>query len=475
MVVSSAGNRINLAGCAVLVLVLGAAASAQSAAPDRIPEPFASWHGWLSSRLPEGKGPYDFAVAMFTGNASRDPVHAEAQRRLFAAWLNTTILPGDTLIVAGAEHRVWTASEPVRIGESAETRRRAFSLLPAGPKPDSRGGKSIEQVLVQLADRIGSRSGRGAAVIMLSNSWSQDGEDVAPSLDRLGQLGFTLHREEFNVPTVAGNRQVLVTAGVRPPSDAASLGPRAYPGLPTEWVPSAYAPSRPAALPNNLQARKDEPHGWPPWTLVPVGVGLAALGVGAGRWMRRAPPPSEGPTDPGPALPIAAKLAEFESVMDNAQKHLADLQTIRDSLLALVANAEKPTDAQPLGRGEAGDLRTELASVQHDLAEWDKTAIAFLEAAEAAVRNHDADERLRRTWQRAADSFCRMAQRHGFGRIAPEPGEPFVPGLHRAVSVEGDPARATTVAECVAWGYQNGPRVYKLADVRVTEQTSSNC
>ena len=163
------GCRKRFVACAALVVGLPGVASAQERAPDRLPQPLAVWHAWLSSRLPGGAGSYDFALAMFTGNLSRDPIHAEAQRRLLSAWLNTTLLPGDTLIVAGAEHRVWTASRPIPIDDGADSRRRAFSMLPAGPDPTSRGGKSIEKALLDLADRVPRRNRRGTAVVMLSN------------------------------------------------------------------------------------------------------------------------------------------------------------------------------------------------------------------------------------------------------------------------------------------------------------------
>ncbi len=472
------GRRILAALCAPIVLASAIPSFAQLATNRHLPEPITEWHTWLRSRLTDGKGPYDFALTMFTGNMASDPDHAEAQRRLISAWLNTTILPGDTVIVAGAEHRVWTASGLVTIENDPESRRKAFSLLPAGPEPGSRGGKSIERVLFQLADRVGRRSGRGTALIMLSNGWSQAGEGSEEAIGRLEDMGFAVHREVFAVPTLRSNRHVLVTACIRGPSAVGSLKPRVYGMAPTEWVPSAYTPvlrQEPGLSADRQETQpttdRQERRALPIWMMALAALVMAGAGLAAGRWTRRpAPAASAAPTLP--ALPIADRLAELEAVMDNARTHAAELQKVRDSLRELVANTERPAQPEPIGRAEAGDLRTELASVQHKLAEWDRTAIAYLEAAEAAVRNDAADERLRRTWQRAADSFCRMAQRHGFSRIAPKPGEPFVPGLHRAVVVEGDPARANLVAECLAWGYQNGANVYKLADVRVVEQSS---
>lgn len=459
-----------LVACMAIALGICRPIGAQTGRPEGLPPPVAAWHAWLSSRLPEGKGPCDFALAMFTGNMSADPNHAEAQRRLLSAWLNTTILPGDTVIVAGAEHRVWTASDPVTMDDAPEARRRAFSRLPAGPEPASRGGKSIEKALAELAERAGRRSARGTALIMLSNSWSQNSDDAARSLARLQEMGFAIHREVFTVPTLHGDRQVLATGCIRGPSEAASLQPRVYGPMPKEWVPSAYAPvARHEPRPSADGQKRGAP---PTWMMALAGLGVAGGGLALGRWTRR-PAPEPAAPPPLPAPPLADRLAELETVMDNARKHTADLQTVRDSLLELVSNRIEAAPPPPLGRAEAGDLRTEVASLQHDLAEWDRTAIAYLEAAEAAVRNDAADERLRRTWQKAADSFCRMAQRHGFSRIAPEPGEPFVPGLHRAAAVDGDPAQANIVAECLAWGYQNGSTVYKLADARVTDQPPS--
>lgn len=472
-------RRPRAIACAALALGICCLVRAQTGQPAELPQPAAAWHEWLSSRLPEGQGTYDFAVALFTGNMSRDPLHADAQRRLVSAWLNLTIVPGDTLTVAGAEHTVWTASPAIPMDGDPESRRKAFSLLPAGPDPHSRGGKSIETALAELAARIPQRDGRGTALIMLSNSWSQNGRTVEDAVGRLQKTGFRLHREMFAVPTARGSRQVLVTACIRPPTGSGTLAPRRY-DLPRDWVPSADAPVTGQEPRPSGSARGSGPAGArqgraapPTWLMALAGLALGGAGLAAGRWTRRpAPAPAAPPLPPAP--PPAERLAEFETVMDNARKHTADLQTVRDSLLELVSNRIEPAPPQPLGRAEAGDLRTEVASLQHDLAEWDRTAIAFLEAAEAAVRSDAADERLRRTWQRAADSFCRMAQRHGFSRIAPEPGEPFVPGLHRAVAVDGDPAQAGIVAECLAWGYQNGSTVYKLADVRVTDQPPSS-
>jgi hypothetical protein len=181
--------HLGFAAYAVLAMVSGGAVCAQMHPAEPLPQPEAAWHEWLRTRLPEGKGPYDFAIALFTGNMSRDPVHAEAQRRLASTWLNITLLPGDTLVLAGAEHRVWTMGKPLIMDGSAESRRLAFSMLPAGPAPGSQGGKSIEAALAELADRVATPPDRGSALIMLSNGWSQDGNGAARSVEKLTDLG----------------------------------------------------------------------------------------------------------------------------------------------------------------------------------------------------------------------------------------------------------------------------------------------
>lgn len=63
-------------------------------------------HTWLSSLIPKSRGPCDFVFILFTGNMVRDPDHAEAQRRLLSAWMNTTLRPGDTIRIGAGEHRL---------------------------------------------------------------------------------------------------------------------------------------------------------------------------------------------------------------------------------------------------------------------------------------------------------------------------------------------------------------------------------
>lgn len=458
-------------------------------------------HEWLRSLLPETAGACDFTFALFTGNLTTDPDYAEAQRRLLVVWLNTTVRPGDTVRIAAAERTVWQLMEPLTMDGGTEVRRRLFSALPSHPAPGSRGGKDVEAVLKQLSREVKPREGRTAVFVMLSNSWSQVGRttgsrgtaseapDPASAADGSRD---NLHREVFDVPSFSGLRQVYATAMVKPPTNPGP-GSRSYPKDWNDWVPRAYAPAASALTPTTATP-PDKPlrEGGSPWLGILIGgVALFASGFGIARLASlrnngtapRAMKPSEEASVPAledasrPALPEPPDhLPDLTSAIQVAQEHasaLAELQaSLRDVADRLAETARLAASGTPASQVEVNNLRTEMAALQESLRNWDQTAIAYLEAAEEVVRNPAMDERHRRAWKKAADDFCRMAERHGFRRIDPRRGEPFVPGLHQAVDVIGDPARATVVDECLRWGYANGPDVYRLAEVRVVEPST---
>lgn len=441
---------------------------------------------WLRSLLSESgcsrsSGRYVFAIALSTGNMESDPVHAEAMRRLVSIWLNATVVPGDTVIVSGGEHRIWQCSPPILITNDIATRRKAFSLLPYTSEPRSRGGKSIERILADLASRVTRPTGVGAVLLVISNSWSQNtptnlSEHELQSVLRARGFG-AIWREVFSVPTPDGVRSVYVALTIsctQPTTGVAA--PRAYRDDWREWVPNAYTPvsvvprsTRPTVTTQTAR------------TVVPVMDVIILLAtvitsslvtswlIGRRSRMSRSAPEGE----PHWEQPGNSNAPALDEVLRVADRHAAALKALQENMEEDAGRISNSADALCTlvsirgGGEEIGHLRSEIAAMVRRLDEWDQTAIAYLQSLEAAVRHPDIDERQRRVWQKAADDFCRYAARHGFTRIAPKSGDPYVPDIHRAVEYVGDAAAATTIDQCVRWGYQNGAKVYHPAEVRV--------
>lgn len=486
--------------CLIMLLLRVPDAASGQGSSQYPPEPSsaASVDAWLrtviqSAGCSTSAGRYTFVLASFTGNIVTDPDHADAVRRLASVWLNRSIVSGDAVRVAGIEHGVWYLSESVEIDDGIESRRRIFSLWPVGPSPQFRGGKNIEASLSELAQMVRPERGRGVVLIVCSNSWSQArrGAKTPVVLESAlhGRSYGPVAREVFGVRTPRAARAVYVAACARCPEAAAGgTSPRNYYAGARPWVPAAYAmPDRAAR--DGHSATIATPASEMPWMLV---LSLAALAVvtlgGIGylvirhqasgyptRYGDNVATPEERPAFPPASKdPASALVPELATILEDAGKHLATLRVFREEMqeaVARIGSAEqmgRPADA--CGNGaEIGTLRAHVVALQQQLEEWDQTAIAYMDALEEAVRHPDLPEASRRVWMKAATDFCRKAQAHGFARIAPSPGDPYVPALHRATECIGDPQKPLVIDECLHWGYQNGTHVYRLAQVRVRE------
>ena len=470
--------------CMAFWLMAGGA-RAQSA--DDVPA--AAIDQWMVARMAEaGGGPpsgsYRIMAALTTGHMRRDPVHANAMRRVFSVWLNQSMAPGDTVQVAAAERRVWRLGEPVTLA-AGDSRERVFSSLPTGPKPGSRGGKDLEAILADLAERA-SPAGGPVVLAVISNSWTQADDapaDVPSPEERLRRLGCTeVRRAVFSVPDGGYRRDVYVAGctlsgkgGVAPAT--ASVTRARF--SPETWAPEAYRPmgtqGAPPAPP--LLAQPQQGASLPPWA-VALGIVMAlAVGGGGVALVLRRPRPPVGP-DEAPVAAVEpaqadtdARPAEVAHLLDDAAKHARVLRLLRegmtdsvDKLDALVASAQSGE--------EIGRLRTEVAGLNRQITDWDKSAIDYLDAVQAALSMPGLDESRRQAWKRAGDAFIRLAQRQGLAVIAPQPGEPYVEGLHKVTESLGDRRAATVIAVGVSWGYQNGSRLYRPAEVIATDPAS---
>lgn len=449
--------------------------------------PVAAIDQWLTARMAEASGgppagPYRFMVALTTGHMRRDPVHSNAMRRAFAVWLNQSMAPGDTVQVAAAERNVWSLTNPVTLSPG-DSREQVFSGLPTGPEPRSRGGKDLEAILADLAEHASSV--RGPVVLaVLSNSWTQtdDKQPDGPSqAERLKRLGCSeVRRAVFSVPD-GGYRRDVYVAGCAVgghfggPTGAGAAPRRRF--SPDTWVPEAYRPTQPPTA-STIISTTGPPSRSPgpsPWA---VGLGatvlLASVGGGAVLARRRARgqvPSAAPPAPPMPALepgPASAEPAagEVSQLLEDASKHAKVLGVLRDGMTDSVDKLDALVTAAQSGE-ELGRLRTEVAGLSRQITDWDKSAIDYLDAVQAALSMAGLDESRRQAWKRAGDAFIRLAQRQGLSVIAPQPGEPYIEGLHKATEIRGDRRRATVVAACVTWGYQNGSRLYRPAEVIV--------
>lgn len=82
----------------------------------------------------------------------------------------------------------------------------------------------------------------------------------------------------------------------------------------------------------------------------------------------------------------------------------------------------------------------------------------------------DLTEEERKVAEKEFREFSRAVAATGFAAIRPAKGDPFVEGSHTLVGSESSLAPHGTVAKCVAWGYRNGDRIIRPAEVILSQR-----
>lgn len=415
---------------------------------------------------------FSWAVGIFTGNLYKDPLQAEAVRRVFSIWLNRVAARGDTVTVAGVEHGVWSLSQTIPLQDGPDAARRVFDALPSSPQPGSRGGKNLEQAMVELARILpAGRTGR-PVILILSNGYSQAIQAGPNSVDwprRLRAEGYLpVAHEIFRLQIRTTPQEVYaflaVPAGISAVPKAGQRAPAVPPGT---WVPAAYAPwaaasVSPAVGTTGGRAAGPEMNGMELWiALAAAAIGIAGIAWFAAAASRARPRAQDAGGDllekmEEHARNIAASLGEeIQGVKDAIHK-------IRETMPPAAAQPQPDASAQELGQ-----LRTQIETQRMQIQDWDDTAMAFLDAVQRALSMPGLSDDRREAWAKAGKDFAHYAARNGFDVIAPKAGEPFVEGLHKAVYGMPNGAEAPVIVRCIHWGYRRGNQIFRLADVEV--------
>jgi len=116
-------------------------------------------------------------------------------------------------------------------------------------------------------------------------------------------------------------------------------------------------------------------------------------------------------------------------------------------------------------------VRREHDRLVHQLKGWTESAIAFFEYLQRVLALFPPEDDATRLIRQVADTYAQYGSARGLDRIAPAPGDPLLPGLHRVV---GEMATTEypdgTVYRCTAWGYRTGDTVRMPASVVLARQ-----
>ena len=111
----------------------------------------------------------------------------------------------------------------------------------------------------------------------------------------------------------------------------------------------------------------------------------------------------------------------------------------------------------------------ETERLRNEVATWEKSVIDHFEAiARALSFPGQSEERLQRFEREFKDLSATLAAT-GFSVIRPEPGDRVQEGLHVVVSTEKSERPAGEIIGIERWGFQNGVRIIRPAEVKVGE------
>lgn len=377
------------------------------------------------------KGATQWTVVLTTGHFGSDPQLAAATRSFADRILREIGSQNDSVVVAAAEMGIWYKSEKRSILELSD-------LLPTSPAKESRGGRDLEQTLVEA-----SALGRGP-VLIFSPGDSQEPRGGGKLLGGRGQIsGFLpVIKKDIAIQTASGPRFIRLTA-TSPPSPFSGDTPRKP--LPIQTPPFGLT-ERVAAKTTEVPS--------PSW-LIPASIaGVVAFCLGVlVRSNFRKRKPEQGESEPQPDV----ELASWKSEAKQLQRKLDIVAQ------ELAASAEQATTG---GDTDKIELRQEMARREKLIQAWDETAIDYLDGLDRIVQSLDSSVDQREFATRATAQFKKLAQRAGLDQIEPNVGDLVLTGQHRVEEVvHYENIEANRVVDLLEHGYRRGDQVIRQARI----------
>lgn len=150
------------------------------------------------------------------------------------------------------------------------------------------------------------------------------------------------------------------------------------------------------------------------------------------------------------------------ATLEQIETERAQIEQLRAALQGTLEERRRLDDWMTKTNVETERLRTEVAT-------WEKSVIDHFEAiARALSFPGQSEERLQRFEREFKDLSAALAAT-GFSVIRPEPGDRVQEGLHVVVSTEKSERPAGEIVGIERWGFQNGVRIIRPAEVKVGE------
>lgn len=110
----------------------------------------------------------------------------------------------------------------------------------------------------------------------------------------------------------------------------------------------------------------------------------------------------------------------------------------------------------------------EVSRLTSELAKWEKAAVAYFDTLQRTLAFPDLTESERSYTERDVRDFARAVLQTGLEPIRPTAGDPFVEAHLQATGYETSEIPAGSVVRCLSWGYRNGSRVIRRAEVTIS-------
>lgn len=173
-------------------------------------------------------------------------------------------------------------------------------------------------------------------------------------------------------------------------------------------------------------------------------------------------------------LPVAVRrvqeaIADISTIQRESRRAIVELHDVHTQLERLAQEIDRSQQALNdlhANFSELAKLRQHIGQLERELTEWRDTAIAFFDLLERQLDNTALPADRRTVLEEVVRACERIVGRRGLTLIRPQPGDPFVPGEHRAVKSEYHPEiEKNSIVSCVAWGIREGSRIVRSAEV----------
>lgn len=175
---------------------------------------------------------------------------------------------------------------------------------------------------------------------------------------------------------------------------------------------------------------------------------------------------------------LRAMLQESEKSVKEYRRARVAIEALRESVAGERAPVEAMARQLQDGLFRFHALEDDLQQTRrahdrfaHQLDGWTESAIAFFEYLQRVLVLFPPEDDAARLIGQVADTFAQYCSARGLDRIAPAPGDPLLPGLHRVVGeMTTTEYPEGTVYRCTAWGYRTGDTVRTPAAVVLARQ-----